>query len=90
MKTSTLIFNVAGIIAVLAIFIGVVDLMKHRPKPRMFVTSAPPLMLTTAPPLVYTTMAPATTLAPRTQVASDDRFTGALDDDPLADLAGDA
>ena len=64
MKTSTLIFNVAGVVTLLAIFVGVVDLMKHRSKPRVVMTTRPPFMLTTAPPVMYRTVVPVASVAP--------------------------
>ena len=71
MKKSTLIFYVAGVVAGIALFIGVVDLMKNKSKPRMILTTAAPVapvIMATAPPVVYSTAAPrmvATTMAPR-------------------------
>lgn len=49
MKTSTLMFNIAAVVAVLGIFIGVVDMMKHKTKSYGVATQAPMVFTTAAP-----------------------------------------
>lgn len=49
MKTSTLMFNIAAIVALLGIFIGIVDLMKHKTKSYGVATVAPMVFTTAAP-----------------------------------------
>lgn len=57
MKTSTLLFNVAAVVAVLAIFIALVDLVKPKAKPRVVYTATP--MVTLAPVMTSTPAADA-------------------------------
>lgn len=55
MKTSTLVFNVAAVVTLLAILYGLVDLAKHKTKSFGVVTDAPatpaPVIITLVPTL---------------------------------------
>lgn len=54
MKTSTIIFNVAAVIAVVGAFIALADLMRHKATSYGVVTLSP----ATLPPVMVTTQTP--------------------------------
>lgn len=59
MQTSTIVFNVAAVVALIAAFIALIDLMKHKTTTYGVVTQAPTLMPATVAPTPVPTVTPA-------------------------------
>lgn len=63
MNSATMVFNVAAVVACVAIFIALVDLMKHKTK-TYGVTSTPVVVATSSPTTAPTVAPSVVTVAP--------------------------